>query len=229
MKFILYTLTFLVFVSCGNLSDIKNKLSGKKTFANCYLRYDEEGNMLLCEAKFKEGETEAAATEKTMLDLFFNAGAMEKRSNAIKGMYYKSEQNGAYQNTYAFRLKKDDNETTDLEVGMLPINRFFIKNQTKISKKTDFTLVWEGELLSKTERITVLLTDKQGGTASFIIVGALEINEKNIPSNLITSLVAGAGTLKLIKQKTEEKEVEGVVMKNTYEYYTKEQNIEIED
>jgi hypothetical protein len=230
MKFLnnLFLLSFICF-SCSNLSEIKNKLAGKKTFAECYMRYEQEGGVLLCEAKFKEGETEKTATPKLMPDLFFNAGAMEKRSNALKGTYYKADQNGAYQTTYAFRLKKDDGETTDIQVGMSPIENFSIKNNAKINKKTGFSLQWKGEALGKSERITGLLTDKQGGTTSFIIVGALEVNEKEIPGNLFTSLAAGAGTLKLIKQRTEEKEENGVVMKNTYEYYTKEEVVEIED
>ncbi len=231
MKLIYYFLLIVSFVSgsCGNVSELKNKWSGKKNFAECYMRYEQESEALLCEAKFKEGESEKTATPKLMPDLFFNTGAMEKRSNAIKGTYYKAEQNGAYLSSYAFRLKRDDGETTELHVGMSPITRFYIKNNAKISKKTGFTLMWEGETLTKTERMTVLLTDKQGGTASFIIVGALEVNEKDIPNNVLTNVVAGAGIVKLIKQKIEEKEENGVVMKNTYEYYTKEENIEIED
>jgi hypothetical protein len=185
----------------------------------------EDENKLLTKIEIREvGQKEVAAIEVD--EVRFNDGAMEHRENNVVGNYYQSEVPGDLPSSgFEYRINHQKKNAT-IRFNIAGLKSIQIKEQ-QISKKSGFTLTWDGAALGKNEEMTVTLTDVEGTVAQAVVKGSTAKNEAFIPAAMYSGLKPGSGSFFLVKSIFPVTSSENIVSEAEVGYYTKSASVDI--
>jgi hypothetical protein len=192
---------------------------GTPTQANAYVRFMEDEQSYQSEVSFSDSEGKV----KSLEDVFFIDGAMEKRNIPSKGIVYKAEKDGAFVSPMLIKAKNEKGELVSFEVNMIPIGNLGIK-EPQLSRTNGFTVTWQGAFAAD-EELVALVTDEEGTSESVNIKVAKDETDHFVEPGQIKALANGKGTIAFIKIRNYNVEGEHCNAKVLAEYYTKPVNI----
>ena len=198
-KHILYVLLFPIccmsYWSCQ--SDTATRTT-KKTFANYYVRYDQEAETLRAEASFQEGDSSQNRSPKQFTSVLFGNQAMTLNTAQAQRPFYLATSQGKKAEIARFRFINDQGHQQTDAIELPYISSFSIDSPINLNNPS--SLRWDGPPLAKNESLVLLFIDQQNRTTSLILNGPTTASAMALPPQKIRSLQPGKHRFYLVRK-----------------------------
>ncbi len=195
MTKVLYgSLLFLFLSSCD-----WNK---EKIFVNYYLRYDQTASTVNAEVTFYKGDSLLTAVPLTVKNgVFFEEGAMSEKDLGNRGIFYRSERNGAAKPFYVYKYNLPELGKQEFKQYLPYINDFKFKDNT-ISKHEGISVTYDTKPLEQGETLVAVVTDSKNVSAQADIEGPQATTTLSFKRPDLINLENGKGKVYLVRKKT---------------------------
>jgi hypothetical protein len=189
-----------------------------KLFAEFYLRIVQGEPLVKGEVSFFEGDSLPAARPRTFKSVMLNNQLMAAKELKVKGTSYRGELNGSVDTTYTFSFINGNDEQKSHQISVHRIKAFLIKDGWK--KSTGMTLAWKGAPLSSEENLVLLFTDLDNKSTFIELAGPTTRSEIIVTAAQLKNLIAGKGSLRLVRKTKTEFIDDNHHFINTVEFFT---------
>ena len=220
-----FSLLILLCFSC-NFSQ-KKSLKQKILQIDYYVRYLQTDKQVKAIIGFTEIDSTQKRTPKMMEEVLLEKHTLSGKKVGNQYRYQLTKEIPFAEN-YELTYRLNREETITQTINIYPIIDFTIK-KGKVSKKMGTNLIFEGMPLATNEALVLLLSDKDGQTATFKITNQRKNSIITIPAEKVNHLAVGKGTMYMVRKQTTQTQSAATELVGLTEYYSTVRTIEIID